>query len=496
MEGGKPNLRELDFGRVDAESEDDLVKRFVQTYNFNQISDDHTLIILGPKGSGKSAIFRLLTEYPDAAEEILDYYPSNTHLIKATGGGDVKSIDNRDLEKLRREGDFSYDEFWRVYAGLKVASKIGEQGLSTNSRFSVGGRLGSGNELSSVLRAFDDQPDWRLIPVFKSIWEAAIGKAPSSGSISYGRFSLEIGNNDDLDIDRLLEQEQEVLKQNTSNIWLLFDRIDELHAREPKKRKELLESLFTVQREFVDRYPNIRLKVFLRTDIWEELEFVNKSHVADKIIRLEWDDLQLLKLVNKRMIQSDEVLEYVEKSTSMNLSLERVEEHGIEKQKKIFYSVFEKQVYSGPKEADSFDWITKRIKDGEGGRYPRELITFCNESVKEEIKNEEHPEDCLIGGLSIRDAYFTVSNKRVNTYLSEFEDLKPHFKKFDGKKTAQYTHSELKDLFKEMEPGPEKATERMVDIGFLSKTESGDKREYEIPPLYRDGIGLVIRGRP
>jgi hypothetical protein len=279
-------------------------------------------------------------------------------------------------------------------------------------------------------------------------------------------------------------------------MWLLFDRIDELHGREPQKRKRLLESLFTVQRTFVDRFSNIHLKIFLRTDIWSELQFVNKSHIADKMVELQWDNLQLLKLINKRIVQSDKVLEYINNSASKELSPERVEEFGEKVQEDIFYSVFEDQVYSGPREADLFDWMTSRIEDGQGGRYPRELITFCNEAVREEIQNEEHPEDRLIGGLSVRDAFFTVSEKRVDTYLSEFPELEEHFARFDGKKTAKYTHTELLELFNDLEPNGKEAIDRMVDVGFFEESRNDGEKIYEIPRIYREGIGLVIRGRP
>lgn len=484
-------LRSLDFGKVDAESEDELVKRFIQNYGFNQISDEHTLIILGPKGSGKSAIFRLLTEYTEEAQDLLgESYPSDTHIVKATGGNDIKNIDNRDLKELRKRDDFSNDEFWQIYIGTKVASRLGEVGHTS------GGRIRSGNELTSVLRGFDEQSDWRIIPVIKTIWEGVVSDPPSSGSISYGKFSLELRNKERINIDRLLEQEQEALEERGEEMWLLFDRIDELHGRDPEKRKKLLESLFTIQRTFVDRFSNIHLKIFLRTDIWSELQFVNKSHIADKIVNLQWDDPQLLKLVNKRMLQSDTILEYVEESVSEELPPKRIENYNQDLQEKIFYSVFEDQVYSGPREADLFDWMTSRIEDGQGGRYPRELITFCNEAVKEEIQSEEHPEDRLIGGLSVRDAFFTVSEKRVDTYLSEFPDLEEHFARFDGKKTAEYSYTELHDLFDDLEPNGKKAIDRMVDVGFFAESRSGEEKMYEIPRLYREGIGLIIRGRP
>lgn len=170
-------LKDLDFGSVDAESEEELAKRFVQTQEFNQISDEDKLVILGPKGSGKSAIFRLFTDYTEETKEILDTdFPEKTYIIKALGGNDVKSVDDRSLEEIQNQSDFSYDTFWRIYIGLKVASKLGEMGYTSDG------------ELGDVLRAFNEQPDWRIIPVLKSFWEKVVGNPPSDASISYKDF--------------------------------------------------------------------------------------------------------------------------------------------------------------------------------------------------------------------------------------------------------------------------------------------------------------------
>ena len=487
MSDHKTYLRDLDFGNVDAESEEELAKRFIRTPGFGRISDRDTLIILGPKGSGKSALFRLYTDFKDQAERLLgEDLPRNVHIIKATGGNDIRSVDNRNLQQIKNQEKFSYEDFWEIYIGLKIAEKLGEAGYTSDG------------ELGNVLRALDEQKDWRLLPVFRTIWEYCIGDPPSSGKLSYGSFSIEIGSsNEDFDAELLLRNEQDLLTENNETIWLLLDRIDELESKDPEKRKELIEALFRTQLTFLGKFDNIRLKIFLRTDIWGELNFVNKSHVSDKRIELNWDDTQLLKMINKRMLQSDLVREYVEGSIGTDINVKNIENFDQGSQKEIFYSVFEDTVYPGEREAELFDWMTSRIKDGHGGKYPRELISFCNEAVREEIRKEEHPEDRLIEGYSVRDAYDTVSNQRVNTYLSEFPDLAEHFDRFDNKNTAEYSYNDLYAMFEDLEPSPKNAIDRMVDIGFFKtdRDEEGN-RVYEIPRLYREGVGLVIRGRP
>ncbi|AFO56288.1 MULTISPECIES: P-loop ATPase, Sll1717 family [unclassified Natrinema] len=472
-------LNDIDFGSVNAESEEELAKRFVQTQGFSRISDDDKLIILGPKGSGKSAIFRLFTDYTEKAREILgDDFPTNAHIVKALGGDDVKSVDDRSIREIQQQDDFSYERFWRIYIGLKTASKLGERGYASDG------------ELGDVLQAFDEQPDWRIIPVLKTFWEKVAGGSPPS-EISYGKFTIEFNNDGSLDIGRLLEEEQKLLEENDEEVWLMLDRIDELRGKEPDERKKLLEALFRTQINFMGRFDNIRLKIFLRTDIWSELNFTNKSHLVDKRIRLEWNDTQLLRMINKRMLQSLE--EYI----NNNVTADAIQRYGRESQEEIFYSVFEDQVYSGPKEADLFDWMTKRIQDGHGGKYPRELISFCNEAARIQLHHEKRETDRVIAGLSVRDAYFEVSKQRINTYLSEFEDLDEHFERFDGKKKAEFSHSELIYMFEDLSPKPEDAIKRMVDIGFFEEDRNDQQEKvYTIPRLYRDGIGLIIKGRP
>jgi hypothetical protein len=196
------------------------------------------------------------------------------------------------------------------------------------------------------------------------------------------------------------------------------------------------------------------------------------------------------------MLQSDLIKKGIEESMSTTINESDIEKYDKETQERICYSVFEDQVYSGPKEADLFDWMVKRIRDGHGGKYPRELISFCNEATRLQLQKEDNSEDRLIAGLTIRDAYKEVSNQRVNTYLPEFPQLDKHFDRFEGKKQAEFTHEELEDIFDDLEPEPDDAIKRMVDIGFLDEQRRGGEQIYEIPRLYRHGIGLILKGRP
>ena len=55
-------LDQLDFGMVDAESEPLLARRFIRTADFDKFLDSRYLVVVGAKGSGKSALFEMFAK--------------------------------------------------------------------------------------------------------------------------------------------------------------------------------------------------------------------------------------------------------------------------------------------------------------------------------------------------------------------------------------------------------------------------------------------------
>jgi hypothetical protein len=63
-------LDALDFGRVDAESEPDLDRRFLRTGDFDKFLQPRYSLIVGAKGSGKSALFEMFTDHLPSARKL------------------------------------------------------------------------------------------------------------------------------------------------------------------------------------------------------------------------------------------------------------------------------------------------------------------------------------------------------------------------------------------------------------------------------------------
>ncbi len=63
----KELLELLQFGNVDSESEENLDNKFIKTRDFNEFLDSKKALILGAKGSGKSALFQMFAKYESKA---------------------------------------------------------------------------------------------------------------------------------------------------------------------------------------------------------------------------------------------------------------------------------------------------------------------------------------------------------------------------------------------------------------------------------------------
>ncbi len=144
------------------------------------------------------------------------------------------------------------------------------------------------------------------------------------------------------------------------------------------------------------------------------------------------------------------------------------------------------------------DWLLQRITDGLGGKYPREFINFANYSKEAQEELESFEENCLISGMAVKKAFSKVSEVKCDTYLSEFPKLRKHFDRFRGKDTARYSREEIFVLMDGLEPQGDDMLQELYETGMLEakRGKAFADNLFEIPKLYRIGLGLVLRGRP
>lgn len=475
-------LNELEFGSVDSESEKDLDNKFIKTADFNSFIKPQKALILGAKGSGKSALFQMFAKYEESARKLAGLKKNEVLIVTGTGFNDIKELQTDDFRKLLREEEADFDHIWELYIAVKIAIKLGKEGYY------------AGEDLVEFYKQAGLMEDLRILPILKQLWTVVIGTPVQGLNINIKGVEMKIGGKYSIDTQDILFEIEDILECERMDCWILFDKIDELFSNDYQKRKLCIESLFRTYLKFVNRFPRIRFKIFLRNDIWSTLEFVNKSHISDKCVELSWNETDLLELLLRRALNIENVLEYVMEETglvkeelTLSMNLENV-----------FYTIFAKQVYKGRREATVIAWSLARITDGLGGKYPREFINLANYAKEEQKMLGGFEEGCLISGSAIKKAFNKVSITKCDTYLSEFPLLRAHFERFRGKDTAKYTREELEKLMDGLEPVGDELIRDLYETGMLEAQHGKGSADnsFEIPKLFRIGLGLVLRGRP
>lgn len=340
-------------------------------------------------------------------------------------------------------------------------------------------------------------PDHRLAALLSFAYEKLIGEVPKINQIDFKDISIVLGKNSRVSIYDLLSEVDLYLGQKNKTVWILLDKIDELFANKTDIRKECIEGLFGAYIDLIARYKSIKFKIFLRTDIWKSLSFVNKSHLTDKTTNITWEPSTLKKLLIKRAVFSEVIHNYicsVIRTTSWEDDIDT-----------CFNLIFPEKVYSGPHEAKTMTWLIERSTDGLGGVYPREIINFGNYAVKNELQRTDSLQEeitegmSILSGPSIRDAYSSVSSVKVNSYLSEFPSLSKHFEKFAGQTTADYTQKELIRLMDGLTPCDTEMIYQLHETGVIQYS-TGEvlsvATTISVPRLFRNGLGIITMGRP
>jgi hypothetical protein len=481
-------LTALDFGRVDSESEPDLDRRFLRTDDFGRFLDSRNMLILGAKGSGKSALFEMFAKHLPATRKLAGQRLDGILLATGTGFGDLSELTTADIQGMQGLEGFQYESLWRLYIALKAGIALGQQGYSSTG------------PLRDLLRVIGEVRDYRVAPMLSSLWQTVGGNAPKEIQITVmGTGARIVSGKNTLDVIDLLEDVHTVLEVNGQRLWMLFDKIDGAVPERPRPAARGSSGSFSSGHGRDPRISRIVPRVFIRTDIYgPDLQFTNKSHFADKNFEIEWDEDDLRTLLLKRAVTAAPVAELVTERVPALLG-SVVEALSPDQRLAAFRVIFDERAYPGRREAELLNWMIARGTDAHGSTYPREFITYGNLAKANQVTRGGPGDDGLVSGRAVVDAYTEVSRIRCETFLSEFPELRQHINRFRGQHDSPFTREELDRLFEGLEPAGLEAIERLHEVGVLSPAGGRDAAvadRFDVPRLYKSGLGLQIIARP
>lgn len=284
-------IQRINFGRLDAESDRDLADYFVDTGVFDRIATGQRYLVVGRKGSGKTALF--------------------AHTDESRLGRPILRLDFGDYSweahrKLKEEGVFgeaAYQGSWRFTLLMVIVDHLAEHGDATARK--------AANAIRTKLYG-GEKPTWKelLFDKFRRLRRLDLPEIEGVGGLGGIEF-------DETTTDAFLATGLSRWSQNLLSfvekhfpaypVSLFLDRLDDAWDASSDS-KAILVGALKAAREI-----NLALSqkgkapavvVFLRTDIFDLLLFNDKMKMAQDIEYLDWDENSLCEILEARIASS------------------------------------------------------------------------------------------------------------------------------------------------------------------------------------------------
>lgn len=547
------HLQKFNFGDIEASIDVLLFDTICQTSAVIEFKNNNKSIVIGEKGTGKTALFRLIKE------KKIQFNQENGFkniIIPIEENLQYKNIKNKVLKIIDTdldEDNFKFQIVWELFLFYKILDKI--EGLDTElpellkeaitlskNIFVKGGiedflitKKTFGVKLSDTLTTI--VPDF-----YYSTEPVKIESAPQENSVE----RLE------LDIDKYKNALNDYLKKKEYNIIVLIDRLDEFVSKSAiSSQLEMLDALIAVEREY-SRLSNIKLKIFLRDDLFKQLTFegIGYDKVISKKIDLKWSPEQIREFIAKRLLYNyinifniqnlKAHINFEELEIDTNIHSENFDnpklfsrlyrsiikkvysKHYAQKYprttnltdkiaKDLILTIFPKYVEFRDEEGKNirmelFDYFSKNFNLGTGNSIPRLILIFLEKVLSttsnyylnnpDQLPIKQSETECF---EIIKQGFFqTAYDEFKGEIYINFSKLNPEFEKnillFREKIGNRYSFK-AKDLkgFLDIKDDEElfRFCSYLIHIGLLKRTNSSTiikDMKFELPVMFRNGI--------
>ena len=449
--GPKTLLENIDLGDVAAENEiQSLSLYFVKTPQYQQATQGHARLVVGRKGSGKTAIFYTVIKAASHHGNflILDLKPEGHQFKK------LKEVVLNHMSEGVQE--LLLTTFWTYLLLLETVKKLLE--LKHRNAYSDPKSLQEYTECMTLYKKHKGDSDGdfseRLMFLVNRVIELS-STDDLKGATATNSINVIYGS----DIKELNKIALPYL-ECYDGMWLLFDNIDKGWATRGASTLDvsilrcLIEATRKLQRSFGSHNIDFKSIVFIRKDIHDLLVDSTPDRGKESSVNLDWSDVELIKeLLAKRFTQS-------------------VDLHG------SFDEIWTKLVDPHVAGEDSFRYICSRTL-----LRPRDVLNFVRKCIliaasRNHIRVEQE---------DITSAEREFSEDMLNALSYEIRDVFPEYPKVLNAFIGQNHRLSTEDLeIIIMDTGvPEQEIENVKDtllwFSFLGITHEEDARySYQI----------------
>ena len=367
-------LSEIDFGALAAERDSALRTYFIESDSFMRLRDGHRAVVIGNRGSGKSAIFKMIADQAKMHNSVVIELTPEDYSYELL----QQSLASETQGAWAKHG--AYAAAWKYLIYVLVMKRL--------SSAIAGFKTGSSAKIYSYLRDnhsnFDTNPIGVLISYLKRLEGVKLGNYEAGIKTRELQKLYRLEEINDLlsDIDSLSSKRHAVV---------LIDELDRgWDASEDAVA--FVSGLFQAAISINQQTPNIRVLVSLRKELYDNIPglYEDAQKVRDIIEEIEWDEDQLKALIGRRI------------AASSGLPLTDFEA--------AWNSVFAETL--DYRKTQSFNYMVDRTL-----YRPREIIQFCTDIQDVATKSDSEPP---VNYDVISQAEYSYSEARLKDIAAEY----------------------------------------------------------------------------
>jgi hypothetical protein len=474
----------LEFGDEAAERDSLLNATFMAPRDLRAVFIGKKTIVLGDRGSGKSAIFNAIQNREaawmvDSASVFGDLTDSRRVITAlAQNPSDfVQQMKTAETSTLSAEW---FKAIWLLYAaslGARAMEETKQSVQTLHKSFFKDSRalLRRVGWMDSIKR----QGQWSLA------LSAALSFLPDKITLKLGPITVEptltqlgktLREGKALRIDEFLDDLNRVLQAINGRFLIVIDQIDELFKYERDKQEALVRGLFLAE-SFISLKPNIRLAILLRTDLFEVYDIQEKNKFVSRTMRLEWNREALRSLMVQRLFSNG----------SMRTMLDSLRSPGLKDTALVGAQLrlaFPAEVEGAPFE----EWLFEGLRNGRRQVSPRQIILFLNLVKESARKTLERPRYPLFQDNEVTSALTRLSELSYQEVISDFRVATAFVGNCRAAKIRQIQIDKVTSLFDQSEGTVSRQIEQLERLGFLERIVIAQGEElvplFAIPSLF------------
>jgi MinD-like ATPase involved in chromosome partitioning or flagellar assembly len=436
---------------------------FVTPEDIGALLDAQTLILVGPPGSGKSFLYRALTERP---RETLARFPR-------LGVSSASPIETESVPPAKGRG--------ALFLGVSSASSIERWILDVVRETDAPQKW----EAHALWLLFRNDPGWWLPSKLQQAtgFSQTVAQEPwFQGPEGLARWLKVVGQQ----APGLLEESLLSRGQRISRwAWqfILYDEIDDLPLPQ-------LERLLSLWIRLDERQDGLRAKFFLRPGTFMRLP--QSLRTRQQSYSLRWREPELWQVVLREAVASSKAFaRYVPESLLLDLKNGSAKDAtaALPRLREALQPLWGHRM--GPMIRDyTHRWVLRRMADGQESCFPRSVFSLLQHAITAQRRRGRHVDGQVIGPESLREALPLASRDRVAQLREEEPSLRDALASLSGA-TSPLSEEDLLARVQTLE-----LRDLLIASGVLRAERMGRQAtRYAVAELYLAGLCVTRRNQ-